>query len=1294
MDHQIPSRSLQPRVQGAAIATSQAMASGSSLSTSSIALCAAGAVFFLLALGTAGYAYRKYRGAKATAQSLRERTIEAEPKLAPQHVLADPSIPTEASRSPAPAPPAVGVAQKPGNDAIAKMDAEVHPPSAARPGTASQSTAPSRPPRARIAGSASQNQATSTEVSTQRPARGAVPSLLIRSLGDLPPTQPSSPAVSSGAPSRTAAPTEMLKAPQPDPQDDDDESLTPILNLDFAFSDETKDAAAVTLEDQLDFEIERTRWMSSALSSAYEGRRSLKPSSRAPSRTSMTSSPTRSAPREVPPTASRSQSPSGSDGAAAPLTKSGKAFTAIEMPELPPPPKPLSADDRLLSASAFRLSLGLSFGRSVSQASLGSAVFGNIPSLWPDRSDESRSSSDLESGISDAAGMSRDWSNDGISHSSSSTSLALDPGNTSIAKATIVPAASLPPLPPFPRHLRRPNDQQAESATLGTRNKEAASNATATAELVPVPLRKRASTFGSSGELSALLRKDQMAAAIAAPSLPSDAGGGAQNQLHVGVAHVGASAISLPMPTSGAEPTKPKSGTQAPFMSPYHRAVFPDPPSFAARRSLDDQGRTSLQLQLAAFSPSPLQGSPRPRFSESLKARLSLSRKSVTGLPTPGSRENSPRLPQLEQMPVLKPSAGPSAPASAKAGTAPSPTMSTFFRPLRSLSRPSTAEDRKARRSPLVNDGTLPNESQAEQASPASAAQEKATTKYETGDSASPIMQPGRWAGGSGQDPCHPAVPNQTRPELQRIDLSVLQRHISVRSTSSTSVTSPLDEIEARLSMHIDATARPEAQIATHSSVDCENVAMEVINEEKVGVHSRSASQVSQATEPGSVRMSMLSTESGSATDALSMSSSCATDAMGADHDGTAVDRRARLLASVKQNLAKDREASRKAMPTNALHELSATIPEESTNFGLGLYSAEPEEEEGQEEQGEEGSNGGEASERLRQGGLRSLLSARSGTHRPAALNLVEKHAKLDNDAVAPLTPPYTPINSSLLPMGGAAQRQFEQLAQQSGHRRLELVSFGAKSTVVPIGRSRSNVDIATSKESFSQQRGYGARLSPLTGSPSTPTLAIFASNTDTPLLHAGYGTNSSKLRPLSLASSSTVLGGGNSSETGTPVLRKLTERAVFSPALSNSALSSPNPNFGGRVSVDHTSRRFSRSGPPAKGGVLPTVNSSGALQTGRAYHAELASSTSKDSMISSNNSFTSFSNGTCASSPARGIQRSLYGANVDPIQPPSVAATRATPQPAMMADGGRISNEEILADVLNHVDLASAIGI
>ncbi|EPQ29132.1 uncharacterized protein PFL1_03420 [Pseudozyma flocculosa PF-1] len=1409
-----------------------AVAAGPTLSTTSIALCAAGAVCLLLAVGAAGYAYRRYRRSRASSNTFKAKISEPELRAAPKHALVGPSIliksPTDFGRvsSSKPSTPdsaidaALGLNQK-GNRFTASDDdwlgtrggaAAVAAQNAAVPG-------PSRPPRAKVARTAGPRAPSSSPPATgsgaAKSGRGAVPSLLIRSLGDLPQTQTTLQAGPTVPLDEAPTGSASLKAPDAGTSndEDDDVSLTPILNLDFTFSEDGKgDTSAVALEDQLDFEIERTRWMSSALSTAYEGRMSIKSSSRAPSRTSMASaSPPKPVPRELPPltpTRSRAQSVARSDAtgadskpasiyysassasgslASSQSAKSNKAFTAIAMPDLPtqPPNQPAfgsgaSTGSGFLPAPTFRpLSLGLAFGKSTSQTSLGSAVFGNMSGLWAERSDDANTSaSDLESGLSESHAMSRDWSSGGFSHTSSNTSLGSDAQNTSIAKATVVPAASLPPLPPFPRHLKKPVDVKAVSPSNSPASKlavlpspsqapapeiqptsapapapvaEPVSESSLEREAEPAteltaepiapaftPMRKRASTFGSSGELSAILRKDQLATSSVAPAVPSTAEAPSTGSLQINTVHANASAISLPMALSEAKQALLRAGPQLPFMSPYHHAVFPDPPSHTGRRSLDDQGRIPLQVQLAAMASPVLAGSPKPKFSESLKARLSLSRKSLSGSPILGGpKEGSPRLPQLDQSPKPSSAGVPFPSSQGRADVASSPTLTGFFRPLRSLSRPSTAEEKqRIARSPLSSSDPLPATSVAqavaivvaEAASIKSPASDgKGPVRSEAGDHVSPIMQPGRWAEGVPQsladDNLTPRRP--PRPELHRIDLSALKGLPLSTSTSSTATTSPLDEIEARISMHIDGPVKTdETEVPTRTNFDCENIAMEVVDEERNAVHSRSASEVSLGTAPSSVRMSVASSVAASAAETMSIVSSCATDSVSGEFDeSAAASRRAKLLASVKQNLAKDlakdREATQTALSSNALHDMSASLSDEPNNFGLGLYSAEPEEEEGAAEVEVEEDGDVSASATALGGqphrGPRSLLLSRGSQHKPLALNLVDRHAKLEHDAMAPLTPPYTPIHSHMLPAGGAVQRHFESTAtaaaaaaaaQQTGRRKLELVSSigaGARPGVVPTGRSRSHADIAAAKDAFAGPRTTGTRLSPLTGSPSTPSLPTFASGTDTPLLHAGYGTGSAKLRPLSLASSSTVVGGGaaNSSEAGTPILRKLAERAAFSPALNTaSALSSPNPSYVGRPSLDRASRRFSRCGPPAKGGVLPTVNSSGALQTGRAYHAEIASSTSKDSMLmsSSNNSFASLSNGTCTSSPARPSFKSLYGGvgAAEAIRPPSLVATRRAPQPPMgdaIAEV-RTSSDEVLADVLNHVDLASAIGI
>lgn len=89
------------------------------------------------------------------------------------------------------------------------------------------------------------------------------------------------------------------------------------------------------------------------------------------------------------------------------------------------------------------------------------------------------------------------------------------------------------------------------------------------------------------------------------------------------------------------------------FMSPYHRTLIPDPPMDGAHLSpgLGPNSPILAQLSPKVFGNSPSL-SPKPTFAESLKARLSLSRKSVASSPGLTSRNGTPHFSTINQFPI------------------------------------------------------------------------------------------------------------------------------------------------------------------------------------------------------------------------------------------------------------------------------------------------------------------------------------------------------------------------------------------------------------------------------------------------------------------------------------------------------------------------------------------------------------------------------------------------------------------------------------------------------------------
>jgi hypothetical protein len=374
--------------------------------------------------------------------------------------------------------------------------------------------------------------------------------------------------------------------------------------------------------------------------------------------------------------------------------------------------------------------------------------------------------------------------------------------------------------------------------------------------------------------------------------------------------------------------------------------------------------------------------------------------------------------------------------------------------------------------------------------------------------------------------------------------------------------------------------------------------------------------------------------------------STCMSDSMGDEID-MAADRRAKLLASVQQNVAKakakdakrESHAATRFRKSHMSHmsQMSQSsslrnIPEElsggASTMGLGLFESEEEDANDEEKENLADSPQGH------------------GRKKPENLVLMPQH---DSRLIGPLTPPLTPIDAT------AGQKQSRHVPTPSTSSASSMSSAASVPRRMKPSRGRLaplDVGAANRLSPSATEQGRGGASSP----------------------------SSLKLRPLSLAAS---LHSGDSSP------MKRFERPAFSPALSANI---PSPGPVHMSAMNERSGRYNEEGRASRsvtyrqGGVLPTVNSKGALDTGRAGHAEPSlthsdSSTSMGSMASSLGSFSrmghfpspvraSFSNQGLGK--AMGMRPMMIGRNSNQVDMPELSSS-ASSHSFASSTGGRL---------------------
>ncbi|CDR99057.1 hypothetical protein [Sporisorium scitamineum] len=1056
--------------------------------------------------------------------------------------------------------------------------------------------------------------------------RSAVPSLLLRSLGVLPDLSASSSNKASLQALQEEKETlaDVGAQTSDDSKDAEEPSLTPILDLGIDFGNDESFEQSLQLRGDFSFDQPNALGLGSsapsqkpaqaqstqmsagmqslieALSPAQPGTATLpgfktSPPAKTTALSSSSSSSTRSplptppasaglppAPTSVPmhklPSNGSLQSKSSRTTAASAAASAPDSFHSatgsidqicIDMPPIDAAPSPHLGS--LEEESSYRpLSLGLGPSKSPSQGTFTNILNGlrKVPSRGQDVDLEAGNSSIAESSTS------RSYSSDDMSYSSSQTSVDLE-SNTSFGKANIVPAASVPPLPPMPVSLKLAGEKTPKADTSAVF--EDGEDDISTEAVAPRQMRKRASTLGALDRPK--LTMLDLTHPRATPMPPSDGVSAKMASPSINIESVQVNRTSLTNLKAKSSDHVPLTGSvkgaTMNFKSPYHRTLIPDPPMDGAHLSpglgADSPILAQLSPKLRGTSPS---ASPKPGFAESLKARLSLSRKSLTSSPGLTSKNSTPRLSTINQFP--KPNGDgfqqfvDSEGADAAAATDATPKIGSNKSPARPATSPLMGQ--KANEvglgfSPaiLFNGQEIEPTKPLRFKKPSSAGGRLGASPQSiySAASPSPMLHTGQW----GTVPSSKEGDTETAfsPLIAGGDLGPSGEQIEFGVATSASLCDTPAAPSTKL-QDLPASSAP-------TSPEMGETTPRPNSSSDVGAFADEEAEMEHL----SYRDSMISVAA--STISIMSNSTYMSDAMGEDLDHAA-DRRAKLLASVQQNLAKAKakDAKRDSQAAQRFRKsyMSQTsslrnIPEEVSGgvqtMGLGLFESEEEleEEEKDRETLEDSPRSAAAYERKK----------------PNKLVLMPMH---DSRLAEPLTPPLTPIDAT------AAHKE-------SRHATTPSTSSASSAASVP-----------------RRMRPSRGRLAPIdTGAANR--LSPHAEPRD-----GATSPSSLKLRPLSLAAS---LHGGD----GSPMKRF--ERPAFSPALS--AIPSPVPAHvagpNDRSSRFNEEGRSRRSTTYRQGGVLPTVSSKGALETGRAGHAEPSlthsdSTTSMGSMASLLGSF------------------------------------------------------------------------
>ncbi|KAJ1029968.1 hypothetical protein NDA16_000881 [Ustilago loliicola] len=856
------------------------------------------------------------------------------------------------------------------------------------------------------------------------------------------------------------------------------------------------------------------------------------------------------------------------------------------------PPIHTSASPRLgtdeeqeVLASTFRpLSLGLGPAKSPSQGTFNN-ILGSL--RRPSRSEDV----DLEAtnSSSDELSTLRSYSSDNISYSSSQTSVDLE-ANTSIGKANIVPAASVPPLPPMPVSFARLAEDRTPQVQAMPVFVEETSFVDTDEVMVPPPQRKRASTLGAL-DRPKFVMPDLMhpRAAPVPPSHGTSAKIG-EPTIHVESIEVNrASLMNLKAKSSDHLPLRGTGkGVPMNFMSSYHRTLIPDPPTDSMHLSpglgADSPILSQLSPKQRGNSPSL---SPKPGFAESLKARLSLSRKSITSSPGFNSRGSTPRLSTINQFPQPNGEGFETFAGEANEATTQSTPKMKPSKPVKAASRPATSPVVGMNGFGFSSPAILFNGQEMEPTKPLRF-RKPGSAGGRLGGSPSSLLSPALASPSPMLYADHWGTPRATDSKiLADASPSSIYSPLMAGAEGTHSPSGERIEFGMAQSSACSTPAAPAVEAMPNATSTHNSPQFDDTTPRPASADTGAFADEGEELEYLSHRDSMISVAA--STISIMSNSTRMSDSIGEDLE-LAADRRAKLLASVQQNLAKAKvkDAKRESHAANRFRKSTMSqssslrnIPEEHQGgvqtMGLGLFESE-EEVEGADEEEEE-------RETLED----SPKSAASGYSRkkPNNLVLIPQH---DSRLVAPLTPPLTPIN------GTAMQKQSRHAVTHS----TSSASSASSAASVPRRMRPSRGGLAPIDTSAANRLSPGPDQLDRDGATSPSSL---------------------KLRPLSLAAS---LHGGD----GSPMKRF--ERPAFSPALSAN-IPSPSPVHVAALN-DRSSRyneegRSSRSTTYRQGGVLPTISSKGALATGRAGHAEPSlshsdSTTSMGSMASSLGSF------------------------------------------------------------------------
>lgn len=1081
----------------------------------------------------------------------------------------------------------------------------------------------------------------------RRMNRVAVPSVLLRSLGDLPPLPAPGQGSGDDLAGRNFAPgtssNERLGTVARTNTDEEHQSLTPVLDLGLDISSDS-DRGHLDFEAELDFEIEKSMWLTSALETALDSKHSTETKKRlepslihTPVEAPRTSTPpnklmiatpksmagpaqhhsqielsssslaasvenrgrsnTISTGRSISGTVSEDAYATANSGPNTPAVPPPHAHAVVAMPESPSKEKGNKHKSSAASSEAggFRpLSLGLSLSSS-SSSSLGAALFKNARrSLWgmPPLPDLEADSSGIDSSASEG------FTNldDGPSPPTSSTSLDLD-GDASISKASIVPAAAVPPLPAIPYHFgpRKSGDTDLSADSAPVERKAPASKRSD----VSAGARNRASTFGTEQVRGRFSLEDKFT-----DSPPFAANATKVEQATrppttftpptvLAVApEVTSTGPSSKQPTHGLEtPTMP--AVKSPFMSPFHHKVFPEVPEGES-----DPNGTLLSPNVPSPLLAQLGGSPnlkqKPSFTDNLRARLGRNRSAspspavstadINGTDSKAGRTSSfesrsPRpsytrtTDRTDAASVCSTSYG--APATEQWAVSTEDTddddVGDKFLPTVTVVGPLADQSRRGSRQSVGLGMSIANGTYSKASAPSLTESAFSTNRAVGSASMGHPIRPANSVRSSRQSRRSDAPREESRTSVSLSPIMqdkkwALEDGPAFAPTSFSPLGSPPVQESALTSPPVPSKDRAVFPNPSTGKLSGEHSRSTPLNSPRLpdfealsprSAHNRVRSpspRLESTTSPwrlSSARQSCASPDGGA--DTISIASSCmtgGTDTMG-DSLEQAVDRRNRLYESVRRN---EQSAAR----AQAAEEASARAMASAHGFGLGLYD-----------------------------GTVKVASDKV-VKRPPHLALGTESSRLGT-IVAPLTPPLTPVG--LVPSSSSVATVVPEPSKGLNAAAEDAVLDGPDFDASPApGSSKEPSRIPAPRVTpLSKRKSSGPDGFPDLDAGSLPTpdelhAKLTASARTSPDSQQSGGSaaapatpfsglarhNGPKLRPLSLTASSSVLG-----DHFTPGQKR------FSPG-SNGGTS---PSFGVRQRGEE--RRQSRS---AAGGILPAV--------------------------------------------------------------------------------------------------------